>query len=101
AVVGGRNRTNILARSIITMLAKHRLEYNRFQVIRILFIAYKIAVDTQPVHIMVTQYFSFTYYRYIVFSMTSYHAGITTIAAVHINAHRPSYLVFAGIGIRI
>ena len=63
------------------MLAKHRLENHSFQIIRIFFISNKIAVDTQPVHIMVTQHFAFTNNRHIVFCMTGHNTGAATKTA--------------------
>src|SRR5687768_14282569 len=66
-VIGSSHRTNILTRSIITMLTHHRLKYHTFQIIRIFFITYKVAVNTQPVHIMVAKYLTLTNNGHIVF----------------------------------
>ena len=54
AVVGSCYRANVFARRIVTVLAKHRLKNNSFKIIRILFIGNKIAIDAQPMHIVVT-----------------------------------------------
>ena len=85
AMVGCRNRANIFTRSIITMLAKHRLKNN----IRIFRITGKIPVDTKPMHIMIPGYFIFTYNRNIIFSMTGNYAGAATGTGIKINAHSP------------
>ena len=71
------------------MLAHYRLKHNSFQIIRIIFIRNKIAVDAQPVHIMVTKHFSFANNRNIVFRMTGYDAGSASYATIHVNTHSP------------
>jgi len=71
------------------MLAKHRLEDDSLQIIRIFRITDKIPVDTQPVHIMIPENLSFTNYRNIVFSMTGYHTGATSVATIHVDRHAP------------
>src|SRR5215213_5415446 len=86
---GSCYRANVLTRSIITMLTKHRLENYCLQVVRVLLVAYKIAVNTQPVHIVEAQHFTFTYHGYIVFYVASHHASMTTDTKVHIDRHTP------------
>ena len=71
------------------MLTHHRLEDHAFQLVRVLFIAYKITVDPQPVHIVVTEHFALTHHRYVVLCMTGHHAGAAAITGIHIDVHTP------------
>jgi hypothetical protein len=45
----------------------------------------KIAVDTQPVHIVITGYFTCTKQRNIVFCMTGYNTSAQALQTIHIN----------------
>ena len=67
------------------MLAKHRLEHYRLQVVGVFLIAHKVAVDPQPVHLVRPQHFFLTNHRYIVLCMTGNNAGTATNTGIHIN----------------
>ena len=88
AMVGSGNRANVFAWRVIAMLAKHGLE-NSLNAIRIVGVTAEVTVDTQPCHIVKTQYLTFTYNRYIVFCCTGYHTGAATKTTVQIYTHAP------------
>src|SRR5215204_6068711 len=94
----GCDGADIFARSIITMLAQHRLE-NSLNAFRIFIVAAEVPVDTQPVHIMEAGNLVLAYYRDIVFYMTCHYARLTPNTGIQINRHAPldSWLIVNGI----
>src|SRR5690606_24847350 len=77
AVVGSRYRTNVFTRSVVAMLAHHRLEYSLYAVC-IIWIAAKITVNSDPGHFLRFQYFMFPYYRNIIFCLTGNYTSRTS-----------------------
>ena len=79
------HRANLLARSVLAVLAGHGLEVRprRGQV------AFKISVDAQPLHIAPDPHLLFAHHGNVVLGITAHDAGIASRATVHVDRHAP------------
>src|SRR5207302_9568708 len=77
AVRGRVHRTDRLARRVLAMHARHRLEEWPDW---IYFVAFVISIDANPVHLAAARHLFFADDRNIVLSLTSHRASIATYA---------------------
>ena len=82
---GGADGTYDLARRLLAMHAQHRLKIAFWRV----GVAFKIAVDPQPVHLPLVDHLRLADDGNIVFRLTGDHAGVAPDACIKIHAHRP------------
>src|ERR1700733_4578223 len=88
------HRANLLARSILAMLAGHRLEVGA----RRRQIALEIGVDAQPLHVAPDAHLLLAHHRNVVLGITAHDAGVAAHAAVHVDRHTPLVLWVRPVG---
>ncbi len=83
--------TNLLAGRVFAVLAGHRLQVcaRRSQ------IAFKIGVDTQPLHVAPDFHLVLAHDGDVVLRVAAYDAGVAADAGVHVDRHAPGVLVVA------
>ena len=81
----GVYRTHDLARRLLAMHARHRLEREA----RVLRRPDVITVDAQPVHDPVVQHLFLADRRYVVFRLAGDHAGLAADAGIEVDRHAP------------
>ncbi len=88
AVHCGQHRTNALARRVVTLLAQHWLVEN----FRLFTVAFKVTIDSDPVHFATPAHFIFPHDRHVVLGLTAHDTGRAANTRAEVNGHAPFVL---------
>ena len=78
--------TDVLAGSLFTVHAQHRLE----EALGRLGLSFEISINAQPMHLALVEHLSFADYGNVVFRLTGDDASVAADTAIQIDTHGPS-----------